>query len=182
STAWAGRSSAGPVTNPRCYQRQLAVRGVAPPEPAAPRRGRGPLQLVAVRLDVGRVVVRVLVLLLCVLRMQLVPVRLDVRLVVLLEAISLVSHDGTSCATGDVFPPDGGGTEDLPTPAIWMGRAADTIAHPMGESLKPLRDVLANRALRRLQVAWAASMTGALAFLIPLAVVSYHEGGGATGV
>jgi len=63
-----------------------------------------------------------------------------------------------------------------------MGRAADTIAHPMGESLKPLRDVLANRALRRLQVAWAASMTGALAFLIPLAVVSYHEGGGATGV
>jgi MFS family permease len=52
----------------------------------------------------------------------------------------------------------------------------------MRESLTPLRDVLANRALRRLQVAWAASMTGALAFLIPLAVVSYHDGGGATGV
>jgi len=52
----------------------------------------------------------------------------------------------------------------------------------MRESLTPLRDVLANRALRRLQVAWAASMTGALAYLIPLAVVSYHDGGGATGV
>ncbi len=52
----------------------------------------------------------------------------------------------------------------------------------MRESLKPLRAVLANRALRRLQIAWAASMAGSLAFLIPLAVVSYHEGGGATGV
>jgi MFS family permease len=52
----------------------------------------------------------------------------------------------------------------------------------MGDSLKPLRDVLANPALRRLQLAWAASMAGSLAFLIPLAVVSYHEGGGATGV
>jgi MFS family permease len=52
----------------------------------------------------------------------------------------------------------------------------------MGEPLKPLRDVLANRALCRLQLAWAASMAGSLAFLIPLAVVSYHEGGGATGV
>ncbi len=52
----------------------------------------------------------------------------------------------------------------------------------MRESLKPLRDVAANRALRRLQVAWAASMTGSLAFLIPLSVVSYHDGGGATGV
>ena len=52
----------------------------------------------------------------------------------------------------------------------------------MGDSLKPLRDVLANPALRRLQVAWAASMAGSLAFLIPLAVVSYHDGGGATGV
>ncbi len=52
----------------------------------------------------------------------------------------------------------------------------------MRESLKPLRDVLANPALRRLQAAWAASMAGSLAFLIPLAVVSYHEGGGATGV
>jgi MFS family permease len=52
----------------------------------------------------------------------------------------------------------------------------------MRESLKPLRDVLASRALRRLQLAWAASMAGSLAFLIPLAVVSFHDGGGATGV
>lgn len=52
----------------------------------------------------------------------------------------------------------------------------------MGETLRPLRDVLANPALRRLQLAWAASMTGALAFLIPLSVVAYHQGGGATGV
>lgn len=52
----------------------------------------------------------------------------------------------------------------------------------MGDTLRPLRDVLANPALRRLQLAWAASMTGALAFLIPLSVVAYHQGGGATGV
>jgi MFS family permease len=42
--------------------------------------------------------------------------------------------------------------------------------------------VLANPALRRLQVAWAASMTGNLAFLVTLSVVAYRHGGGATGV
>ncbi len=42
--------------------------------------------------------------------------------------------------------------------------------------------MLANPALRRLQVAWAASMTGNLAFLVTLSVVAYRHGGGATGV
>jgi predicted MFS family arabinose efflux permease len=50
------------------------------------------------------------------------------------------------------------------------------------ETLRALRDVLANPALRRLQVAWAASMTGSLAFLVTLSVVAYRDGGGATGV
>jgi predicted MFS family arabinose efflux permease len=50
------------------------------------------------------------------------------------------------------------------------------------ETLRALRDVLANPALRRLQVAWAASMTGNLAFLVTLSVVAYRHGGGATGV
>lgn len=52
----------------------------------------------------------------------------------------------------------------------------------MRETLKALRDVLRNPALRRLQVAWAASMTGSLAFLVTLSVVAYRQGGGATGV
>jgi predicted MFS family arabinose efflux permease len=50
------------------------------------------------------------------------------------------------------------------------------------ETLRALRDVLANPALRRLQVAWAASMTGNLAYLVTLSVVAYRHGGGATGV
>jgi MFS family permease len=52
----------------------------------------------------------------------------------------------------------------------------------MRETLRALRDVLANPALRRLQVAWAASMTGNVAFLVTLSVVAYRHGGGATGV
>ena len=42
--------------------------------------------------------------------------------------------------------------------------------------------MLRNPALRRLQVAWAASMTGNVAFLVTLSVVAYRHGGGATGV
>jgi MFS family permease len=52
----------------------------------------------------------------------------------------------------------------------------------MRETLRALRDVLRNPALRRLQVAWAASMTGNVAFLVTLSVVAYRHGGGATGV
>ncbi len=52
----------------------------------------------------------------------------------------------------------------------------------MRDSLRVLRDVLASRALRRLQLAWAASMTGSLAFLVTLSVVAYRDGGGASGV
>jgi len=55
-------------------------------------------------------------------------------------------------------------------------------SHAVRETLRALRDVLANPALRRLQVAWAASMTGNLAFLVTLSVVAYRQGGGATGV
>jgi predicted MFS family arabinose efflux permease len=52
----------------------------------------------------------------------------------------------------------------------------------MRDTLRVLRDVLASRALRRLQLAWAASMTGSLAFLVTLSVVAYRDGGGASGV
>ncbi len=52
----------------------------------------------------------------------------------------------------------------------------------MRDTLRALRGVLASPGLRRLQVAWAASMTGSLAFLVTLSVVAYHRGGGATGV
>jgi MFS family permease len=52
----------------------------------------------------------------------------------------------------------------------------------MRETLKALRGVVANPALRRLQLAWAASMTGSLAFLVTLSVVAYRHGGGAAGV
>ena len=52
----------------------------------------------------------------------------------------------------------------------------------MRETLRALRGVLASPALRRLQLAWAASMTGSLAFLVTLSVVAYRHGGGAAGV
>jgi len=52
----------------------------------------------------------------------------------------------------------------------------------MGETARALRGVLSSPALRRLQVAWALSMTGSLAFLVTLSVVAYRHGGGATGV
>jgi predicted MFS family arabinose efflux permease len=52
----------------------------------------------------------------------------------------------------------------------------------MRDTLRVLREVLASRALRRLQLAWAASMTGSLAFLVTLSVVAYRQGGGASGV
>jgi predicted MFS family arabinose efflux permease len=52
----------------------------------------------------------------------------------------------------------------------------------MRNTLRALRGVLANPALRRLQIAWAASMTGSLAYMVTLAVVAYRHGGGAAGV
>lgn len=52
----------------------------------------------------------------------------------------------------------------------------------MRETLRALRGVLANPALRRLQIAWAASMTGSLAYMVTLSVVAYRHGGGAAGV
>jgi MFS family permease len=52
----------------------------------------------------------------------------------------------------------------------------------MRDTLRALRGVMANPALRRLQIAWAASVTGSLAFLVTISVVAYRHGGGAAGV
>jgi MFS family permease len=60
--------------------------------------------------------------------------------------------------------------------------AVGTIAGRMRDTLRALRGVLASPALRRLQLAWAASMTGGLAYMVTLSVVAYRHGGGAAGV
>ena len=52
----------------------------------------------------------------------------------------------------------------------------------MWDTLRALRGVMASPALRRLQVAWAASETGSMAFLVTISVVAYRHGGGAAGV
>jgi MFS family permease len=52
----------------------------------------------------------------------------------------------------------------------------------MRDTLRALRGVMANPALRRLELAWAASETGSLAFLVTISVVAYRHGGGAAGV
>src|SRR5436305_6145266 len=45
------------------------------------------------------------------------------------------------------------------------------------ESLRAMREVYANRSLRRLQFAWAGSIIGTWAFSIALAVYAYDQGG-----
>ena len=53
----------------------------------------------------------------------------------------------------------------------------------LGESVAAFRAVLTNRSLRRVQLSWAASITGYWAFIIALAVYAYHQGGaGAVGL
>jgi Major Facilitator Superfamily/Cyclic nucleotide-binding domain len=64
----------------------------------------------------------------------------------------------------------------------WQGLSRSIQSRAVRETLRALRDVLRNPALRRLQVAWAASMTGNVAYLVTLSVVAYRHGGGATGV
>ncbi len=52
----------------------------------------------------------------------------------------------------------------------------------MRDSLEALRRVAANRDIRRLQLGWAASVTGSYAYMVALSVVAYRQGGGATAV
>jgi MFS family permease len=52
----------------------------------------------------------------------------------------------------------------------------------MRDTLRALRGVMASPALRRLQLAWAASETGSMAFLVAISVVAFRHGGGAAGV
>jgi MFS family permease len=52
----------------------------------------------------------------------------------------------------------------------------------MRDTLRALRGVMASPALRRLQLAWAASETGSMAFLVTISVVAFRHGGGAAGV
>ena len=47
----------------------------------------------------------------------------------------------------------------------------------MGSYLRPIAVVFTNPQLRRLQLAWAASMLGTCAYLIALAVVAFRSGG-----
>jgi MFS family permease len=49
----------------------------------------------------------------------------------------------------------------------------------LGESFDAFRAVVTNRALRRVQLSWAASITAYWAFIIALAVYAYGEGGAA---
>ena len=47
----------------------------------------------------------------------------------------------------------------------------------MRESLRAMREVMQNRALRRLQLAWAGSIIGSWAYAIALVVYAYDHGG-----
>jgi len=51
------------------------------------------------------------------------------------------------------------------------------VREQLRESFRALREVYANRALRRLQFAWAGSIIGTWAFAIALAVYAYDHGG-----
>jgi MFS family permease len=51
------------------------------------------------------------------------------------------------------------------------------VREQLRESFRALREVYANRALRRLQLAWAGSIIGTWAFAIALAVYAYDHGG-----
>jgi MFS family permease len=51
------------------------------------------------------------------------------------------------------------------------------IPEQLRESLRAMREVYANRSLRRLQFAWAGSIIGTWAFSIALAVYAYDQGG-----
>ena len=51
------------------------------------------------------------------------------------------------------------------------------LAEQLRDSLRAMREVYANRGLRRLQLAWAGSIIGTWAFTVALAVYAYHHGG-----
>lgn len=53
------------------------------------------------------------------------------------------------------------------------------LAEQLRDSARALREVYANRGLRRLQLAWAGSIIGTWAFTVALAVYAYHHGGAA---
>jgi MFS family permease len=54
------------------------------------------------------------------------------------------------------------------------------LAEQLRDSLRAMREVYANRGLRRLQLAWAGSIIGTWAFTVALAVYAYHHGGAST--
>ena len=51
------------------------------------------------------------------------------------------------------------------------------LAEQLRDSLRAMREVYANRGLRRLQLAWAGSIIGTWAFTVALAVYAFHHGG-----
>jgi MFS family permease len=54
------------------------------------------------------------------------------------------------------------------------------LGEQLRDSLRAMREVYANRGLRRLQLAWAGSIIGTWAFTVALAVYAYHHGGAST--
>src|SRR5581483_11741051 len=67
-----------------------------------------------------------------------------------------------------------------------LGQGADyrrrvrTVARRLREPAQALRDVFRNPNLRRVQLAWAGSVTGQYAFSVALAVYAYRHGGATT--
>lgn len=53
----------------------------------------------------------------------------------------------------------------------------NTVREQLRESVRALREVYANRGLRRLQLAWAGSIIGTWAFSVALAVYAFRHGG-----
>lgn len=51
------------------------------------------------------------------------------------------------------------------------------VADQLRDSVRAMREVYANRGLRRLQLAWAGSIIGTWAFTVALAVYAYDQGG-----
>jgi MFS family permease len=51
------------------------------------------------------------------------------------------------------------------------------LAEQLHDSVRAMREVYANRGLRRLQLAWAGSIIGTWAFTVALAVYAFHHGG-----
>src|SRR5213592_3600305 len=53
----------------------------------------------------------------------------------------------------------------------------NALREQLRESSRAMREVYRNRALRRLQLAWAGSIIGTWAYSVAIVVYAYHQGG-----